>query len=456
MRYFRLAFIILIFSLLVLPLTNIDKSSSSQQENRTLAKFPKLINDGKTNYNFGKNFEQWLDDHFWGRKELIDARFELMNKVNGKIENEYAFVGQDGWMFEKKDIFNIPSLQKQQEQILHAVDTLKKLADKLKDNNVPIYIVFLPTRTQVYQRYWEKYYTPRLQLDYVNEIKEHLQEYPNIHIIDLTEEILNASFKEEIAYKEDIHFNLTGANIVRKRLYEELKKDFFPDFDLQWKIVPGYRNERQRVRAFLGLKLQDKLAEDFFVDKILFEPAYQYSVMQHDIQQLYWPRIEKTSSSQAMINKNLVVEGFCFAQGINRLFAPIFKNTYYFRLYDSDMNKKYMIFNRAFMLKLLSEDSVLVLFENAPQFKEIERLDKLLADYDKLSKEDVCPLVFKHKYWIDCMQIDGDKLRRLENKDIATYDKEGNVYTVRWEKYTQQEIFVCDAENMCVLEEDKN
>ena len=436
----------------MVPLVNIDKSGSSQQENRTLANFPELILEGKPNYNFGKEFEAWLDDRFYGRQKLINVRFWLMNKINGKIENEYAFVGQDGWMFEKKDIFAIPSIDDQNQLLNNAINIYKKLGEKLKEKNIPLYIVFLPTRTQIYQRYWEKYYKPRLQLKYVDDITNSLQEYPNIHIIDLTNELLEASQKEEIAYKDDIHFNFTGAEIIRNRLYEELKKDFFPDFDLYWKIVPGYLNTRQRVRNFLGLEPINRAEEDFFVDKILFEPEAEYSLLQYDIRQNYWPRFEKTSSQHAILNKNLVVEGFCFAQGANRIFAPIFRNTYYFRVYDYEIDKKYMIFNRAFLLRLLSKDSVLVLFENAPQFKEVEHLDKLLADYDELSKEDVCSLVFKHLYWIDCMQIEDNQLRRLENGETATYQKEGNVYVVHWDNYSATERFVCDSDNVCVLE----
>lgn len=144
--FFCISFIFTYYSLI--PLFHINTAEITEQENRTLAKFPKMIKKDKPNYEFGKEFESWLGDRFWGRDKLIDARFQTMYKINGRIENDQAFVGDDGWMFMKHGIVDVPSLEKQYAEVKKSADILKRFDDKFKGKNIPIYLVLSPIETR--------------------------------------------------------------------------------------------------------------------------------------------------------------------------------------------------------------------------------------------------------------------------------------------------------------------
>ena len=92
MKYYRLFFGISILIALALPLFHMNTAEITEQENRTLAKFPKMRKKGKLNTNYGKEFESWLGDRFWGRDQLIDTRFQALYKINGRIENEHLSI----------------------------------------------------------------------------------------------------------------------------------------------------------------------------------------------------------------------------------------------------------------------------------------------------------------------------------------------------------------------------
>ena len=110
-KLFNLFWVLIFLIGSVIPLSHMNMAEITEQENRTLAKFPSIKKKGKLNFNYGKEFETWLGDRFWGRKQLIDARFQALYKINGRIENEKAFIGDDGWMFKKHKTVNIPSLK---------------------------------------------------------------------------------------------------------------------------------------------------------------------------------------------------------------------------------------------------------------------------------------------------------------------------------------------------------
>ena len=53
MKLFKLFWILLFFVGAIIPLCHISEEKISKWENRTLAMFPKIVQDGKMNKNYG-------------------------------------------------------------------------------------------------------------------------------------------------------------------------------------------------------------------------------------------------------------------------------------------------------------------------------------------------------------------------------------------------------------------
>ena len=239
-RYFNLFWILVFLIGSVIPLFHMNTSEITEQENRTLAKLPEIKKKGKLNEGYGKEFESWLGDRFWGRDQLIDTRFQALYKINGRIENEKAFIGDNGWMFMKSKTVNRPSIKKQREMIEKDAKILKAFADKFKDKNIPIYLVLIPEREVLYQKYWERYYKPKPYLDYGDEITKLLKKDTSITIIYPKEEFATAS--QQLYRKTDLHLNGFGEKKLIDYVYEMITK----------KAEKKYYTEINPIKKFSG------------------------------------------------------------------------------------------------------------------------------------------------------------------------------------------------------------
>lgn len=75
-----IVFVVCVIAFMFVPVLHINRDEISVQENRTLAKYVPLIDDdsGAINYNFGKDFESWFNDRFFGRKQFIKTSKKLI------------------------------------------------------------------------------------------------------------------------------------------------------------------------------------------------------------------------------------------------------------------------------------------------------------------------------------------------------------------------------------------
>lgn len=317
MKYYKIVFSILVLTVLIIPLFHMNTSEITEQENRTLEEFPELKKKDKLNTDFGKEFESWLGDRFWGRNELIDARSQMLYKVNGRIENEKVFIGDDGWMFEKWNTVNRPSIKKQREKIEKDVEILKRFADKLKRKNVSIYLMLIPEREVLYQKYWERYYKAKPYLDNGEEITKLLSDYHNIEVIYPKKEFIEVSEKKRLFYKEDLHLTFWGTQII----VNLLQKKFNVPIDVK-KIVPDKTYQHSYLASSLNLTLQKGTDPSFHFKFDGIKSNYQIE------KQILNGKIvifEKGKRLNSKNGKTAVIIGACYAQDI---VMPILREHY--------------------------------------------------------------------------------------------------------------------------------
>lgn len=75
-------FLTIFFTFLFIPMSKINQDEISSQENRMLAKWQPLINeDREINYNFGKDFNEWFNDRFYLRNNMLYLYYKNFNLI---------------------------------------------------------------------------------------------------------------------------------------------------------------------------------------------------------------------------------------------------------------------------------------------------------------------------------------------------------------------------------------
>ena len=94
----NLSFLVLVIITVFIPSWRINQDENSEQEKRKLAEFKGLFVDNKLNEQFGKNFEDWFNDRFYGRNSTIFVNNYLKLRINNTFQSNYAIKYKD-WIY---------------------------------------------------------------------------------------------------------------------------------------------------------------------------------------------------------------------------------------------------------------------------------------------------------------------------------------------------------------------
>lgn len=216
---FAVTFVLLLF----LPMSRISTADKSTQENRILATYPAFFNQ-TMNLNYGKQFENWFNDRFFGRDFLIKLYSILKLYINNKYENGGAFLMKDNnWMFRKFAVeYDKPDTATTNE----VINQINKLNQFCKDNNIKLYLLIVPSKESVYIENLPNYYQDRMkQVDYNQYLKDLAENFKAPAIIPF-DELRNASAQDYTFFLQEHHWTDWGAYIGYRALMEVIKKDY--------------------------------------------------------------------------------------------------------------------------------------------------------------------------------------------------------------------------------------
>ena len=249
MKFCKTFLIILIFGILISPLFYINTADKSVQENRTLAKFPKMKIGKKTNYEFGKDFESWLSDRFGGRSALIDSRFKTLYKINGRIENDKMVMLSDGMTFDKNKLkrFCTPINEKSFHKIKN---DLEKLNNWCKLHNIKLYMFIAPEKEDVFMDKIPNvpHCSEKMVLDFVSKVKEQM----NMDIL-YPRDLYLQERKEFTHFHTDHHWTEYGAFLFYQMLSKKIRENFPKFSELSETDFDVFFNEMPRAGSFKNL-----------------------------------------------------------------------------------------------------------------------------------------------------------------------------------------------------------
>lgn len=319
----------------------LPSKDASKQENRTLAQRPKLYTASGLNHNFGKNIENWLKDQFPFRDKIIKAQFEVMYKINGRIDNNKAFIGDDGWMFKKNGIFSSSSSsnKKNQDKALKNAKILKDLHQYLEGKNIPIYLILLPDRNEILKKYWKNYYKVGTNTDQHSFLIDSLKDLPNIKIVYPKQKLIEATNKLDVYLKEDSHLSEEGINIFLMDILQKIKLDF-PEITISPEIKKTkkvYEKGRRDIAAELGLDargrrefihLQYKFKDIFYRDK---EKISKKRSLKHKWEVENPIILRSAESTNPILDRKIISFGVCHTENVFTFLAPLAKHSVWVR-----------------------------------------------------------------------------------------------------------------------------
>lgn len=219
-----IVFLTVFFILLFLPMLHISDAEKSEQENRMLAKYTPLIDyRGGCNLKYGKNFDAWFSDRFWGRDELVKVYYKI-KKINKYIITAKASKLKNDWYFNNYDLSTLTISEKQKVQYKKNIQYLLQFC---KENNIKCYMEIVPAKI-----YYAKDGLINNKLkeynDTLPQFIKYIKETLNFEIIYPLDELKEADKSDYVYFKTDHHWTDWGAYIGYQALLKQLKKDF-PD-----------------------------------------------------------------------------------------------------------------------------------------------------------------------------------------------------------------------------------
>lgn len=109
---FMIAFIAAILTACLLPIgANIFGYTAVNRENRPLAREPQIVDRDGLNLEFPSDFDDYWQDHFGLREELVTAFHAATLAIFNDTLNEKVVAGKDGFCFTAKRSTIIPALR---------------------------------------------------------------------------------------------------------------------------------------------------------------------------------------------------------------------------------------------------------------------------------------------------------------------------------------------------------
>lgn len=239
------------FVMLFVPMLKISDEKVSVNEKRSLATIKPLIDENGVNRDFGKNFDAFFNDRFFGRKTVINRYSELKKFINGNLSKNIK--GLDGWRFYNTEGFN--GYEDFQNKNMFTEADLQRIANYLtsideycREHNKQFYYYIAPNKSKIYGEFFDPKVI-QLRKDSENktvQLVDYLRKNTNVKVIYPIEILLNAKKDNLIYYKNDVHWTTLGAYLGYLELMKELQKDFEDA-----KIVEPIKYEMQ-VQGFRG------------------------------------------------------------------------------------------------------------------------------------------------------------------------------------------------------------
>ena len=250
---------------LFLPAGHIGDQDFSAAEKRKLAAFRPLISsDRGVNYRFGRDFDAWFNDHFFGRSALLDLNAFLFQRTKFPLQScGLVYSGFDGWYFFSGDnaLRNYHNLDLfSAEELARAAEDLNAIHAVCRKKGKKLYVVIVPDKHKVYGEYFPG--APKIRPDSQSrsrQLEAYLKKHTSVPVIHLLDTLLANKEHGPLYWKNSTHWNEMGAYVCYLEIMKTVRKDF-PEVPLC--RIDGISPEKTTLRGDLNALSNGELIPD--------------------------------------------------------------------------------------------------------------------------------------------------------------------------------------------------
>ena len=209
-------------------IVNCFVSNTFLLDNRPLAKKP-----DKLTSHFARDFEQYYNDTFAGRKKLVKKFSKIKLKLG--LDTGFTINGLNGWMF--YDSAKVPdgyTLVDYYGEIEYTPEELQQIAEGLKKakayyakRGIDYIIAVVPNKEGLYSEYMPE----RMQKARISDISrsdkaiKYVQDNTDVDVINWREILMETKQKTQylLYFQQDSHWNNIGAYVAYTKLAEVLR-----------------------------------------------------------------------------------------------------------------------------------------------------------------------------------------------------------------------------------------
>ena len=180
---------------------------------------PFINKHGEINFNFGKDFDNWFNDRFNLRNEIVSANSSLVFLLNHR--NDKGILDRKNQRLYNNDEFKTIKLEK----IKQNIESLRQLNLFFKNHGIKLYTLIVPSKSFIYSSKYNIHLKNKDHEDFVSYVAE-LKKQNEIKLIYPYEDLLKTSKNNHVFFKTEHHWTDDGAYVGYKTLMEEIKKDF--------------------------------------------------------------------------------------------------------------------------------------------------------------------------------------------------------------------------------------
>lgn len=202
--------------------------SDTDKEKRKSAEAPKLTDEnGKLNFGFFDDFEDYFSDHFAFRQQLVTADGRIKTTVFGTSPNKDVITGKDGWLYYGETLDNYLHINTLSDRSISNIsNNLDMINDYCTENGAQFVFTIAPNKNSVYPQYMPSHYVESGQPGNYERLADTLKS--KSYWVDMKETLKNTRSGIPLYHKTDTHWNNMGAYAGHARLMAVLGKEVCP------------------------------------------------------------------------------------------------------------------------------------------------------------------------------------------------------------------------------------